>query len=452
MAQVKFIATNATNFTSITPDEGTLYFLSDTHQIYKGSQAYSGACVKSVTSFPATGEVNTLYINTANNQVKFYNGSTYVDVIIPAQSISTSDNGFATAAQVANYVKDVSGDVESLKSTVAGHTTDISDLKSKDEELAGDIATNASDISAISGNITTLASRVSTAENDIDALETAVGTINGTGAGSIAKALSDAKAYTDTLSNGAVATNTSDITGLKTSVGNLQNDKADKATTLEGYGIADAYTKTQTDSAIATAVANSEHLKREIVTSLPDASNADAHTIYMVSKTDGSGNQKYDEYMLVNGAFEKIGDSAVDLTNYATKDYADNAASNAASTAKSEAITAAGAAADTKISTAIGALDKVDSAVSGQYVSSVSETDGIISVTRADLPTYTLATGSANGTVAFNGTDVAVKGLGSAAYTASNAYDTAGTAATKADAALESAKAYTDSALEWGTL
>ena len=43
--------------------------------------------------------------------------------------------------------------------------------------------------------------------------------------------------------------------------------------------------------------------------------------------------------------------------------------------------------------------------------------------------TYTLTEGTANGTVAFNGTNVAVHGLGSAAYTESSAYDTAGAAA-----------------------
>ena len=43
-------------------------------------------------------------------------------------------------------------------------------------------------------------------------------------------------------------------------------------------------------------------------------------------------------------------------------------------------------------------------------------------------PTYTLEEGSTNGTVAFNGEDVAVHGLGSAAYTESSAYDAAGAA------------------------
>ena len=41
-------------------------------------------------------------------------------------------------------------------------------------------------------------------------------------------------------------------------------DKADKATTLEGYGITDAYTKTETNTAISTAVANSKHASLKI--------------------------------------------------------------------------------------------------------------------------------------------------------------------------------------------
>ena len=43
----------------------------------------------------------------------------------------------------------------------------------------------------------------------------------------------------------------------------------------------------------------------------------------------------------------------------------------------------------TQIENALGTLDVADAAVVGQYVSSVSETDGKIIVTRADLPDYT---------------------------------------------------------------
>lgn len=69
-------------------------------------------------------------------------------------------------------------------------------------------------------------------------------------------------------------------------------------------------------------------------------------------------------------------------------------------------------------------------------------------VTITNSGVRSVGTGSTNGTISVNtnGTavDVAVKGLGSAAYTASTAYDAAGTAQTKADAALASAKEYAD--------
>ena len=93
----------------------------------------------------------------------------------------------------------------------------------------------------------------------------------------------------------------------------------------------------------------------------------------------------------------------------------------------------------------INGLNVTDTAVTGKYVSAVSETNGKIEVTREDLPTYTLASGTANGTVAFNGADVAVTGLGSAAYTDAKNYATAAQGV-KADSALQAADVVTGSA------
>ena len=92
--------------------------------------------------------------------------------------------------------------------------------------------------------------------------------------------------------------------------------------------------------------------------------------------------------------------------------------------------------AEAQINAKIDTLDYTDTAVAGEYVSAVSENNGIISVTRAALPTYTLAEGATNGTVKFNGTEVAVHGLGSAAYTEASAYATSAQG-TKADNALQ---------------
>lgn len=82
----------------------------------------------------------------------------------------------------------------------------------------------------------------------------------------------------------------------------------------------------------------------------------------------------------------------------------------------------------------INALDKADSAVEGQYVSAVSQTDGVITVTRAALPTgvtYTFAEGTTDGAFVVTPSNgeaqtVNIHGLGSAAYEDTGAFEAAG--------------------------
>lgn len=152
-------------------------------------------------------------------------------------------------------------------------------------------------------------------------INTKLDTIQGTGEGSITKALEDAKAYTDT-------------------------------------------TKTALQQEIAEAVANADHLKREIVNVLPEVATADANTIYMVAKTGGTGEQQYDEYLLINGTFEKIGDSAVDLSGYVTKDELTSQISTVKTEAAEDATTKADAAQAAAIAAAAtDATTKADAAL-----------------------------------------------------------------------------------------
>lgn len=53
----------------------------------------------------------------------------------------------------------------------------------------------------------------------------------------------------------------------------------------------------------------------EVVSSLP-TSNISATTIYLVPKTEDETSNVYDEYLYVNSAWEKIGDTSIDLSNY----------------------------------------------------------------------------------------------------------------------------------------
>ena len=75
----------------------------------------------------------------------------------------------------------------------------------------------------------------------------------------------------------------------------------------------------QTEAQVAAAVAAADHLKRRKVESLEaiDLTAADAaRYIYMVPKANAGGADKYDEYMVLDGALEPVGDWDVDLTGY----------------------------------------------------------------------------------------------------------------------------------------
>lgn len=65
----------------------------------------------------------------------------------------------------------------------------------------------------------------------------------------------------------------------------------------------------------------SANLKREIVEALP--ATGEANIIYMVSRAEAEEQNVYDEYMYINNAWEKIGSTEVDLSDYYTKEETD---------------------------------------------------------------------------------------------------------------------------------
>ena len=94
------------------------------------------------------------------------------------------------------------------------------------------------------------------------------------------------------------------------------------------------YSKIEVETYVAQQIANAGHLKRVVVEQLPDVSIAQANTIYMIKKAGGGiaswGKNIYEEYMVINGEWELLGNSQVDLTDYAKTDYVDNKTKNKA--------------------------------------------------------------------------------------------------------------------------
>lgn len=78
---------------------------------------------------------------------------------------------------------------------------------------------------------------------------------------------------------------------------------------------------------IQSEIGSAGHLKRLIVENLPAESDADLDTIYMVAQKSVLNGDKYVEWMVVevegSRSWEKIGDTSVDLSGYATTETTD---------------------------------------------------------------------------------------------------------------------------------
>ena len=137
------------------------------------------------------------------------------------------------------------------------------------------------------------------------------------------------------------------VATLETNIGNLQTEIDKKANSEDVYNktdidgklttvageiakkanAADVYTKDEADLAIDAAVAGASHLTRQIVTAqelaafIANPATASDNVIYMQKFSSGEGKDNYKEYMRFgtegNYSIELIGDTSVDLTDYA---------------------------------------------------------------------------------------------------------------------------------------
>lgn len=84
------------------------------------------------------------------------------------------------------------------------------------------------------------------------------------------------------------------------------------------YKKSEVYSKTEVQSLMSAL----NTLKFQIVDTLP-TENIDAKTIYLTAKADSESGNAYDENIYINGAWEVIGDTTIDLSDYYKKSEAD---------------------------------------------------------------------------------------------------------------------------------
>lgn len=109
-------------------------------------------------------------------------------------------------------------------------------------------------------------------------------------------------------------------------IGELQTGKADKASTLAGYGITDAMTSEQTTQAIQTAISESGHAVFQKVDEVPDVGSAQANVLYLVMNAETGF---YDIYAKVGEEVVRLDDTSVNLDAYSTTEEMNQAISTA---------------------------------------------------------------------------------------------------------------------------
>ena len=468
---VKFLKGTQANFDGLQSKDVNTFYYVDGKDLYLGNvKLTNGADLAAAVQRVAKTESDIESIKTSLGnltQVKF---DALVEKMTAAEGKITVAEGKITTLE--GKVSTAEGKISTLEGTVAGHTTSI-----------GNLNTGLSNLTEAAATKTALAEVKATA----DAAEAAITVLNSDGEGSvkaavaegIAKVVADADENFDTLkevadwilndTTGAAAMQ-NDVAKLKTDVAGhgtrlgaaegeidtLQSemdavealaDKADKASQANEAEIETIKGNVKDN---ADAIADNEKAISDEVTRAQEAEGSLSDRLAIVEDLTGAGGDGE-----IGAISEQIAAAKAEAIEAAQKDAASQVSESAAtlrgeiSTAQSEAVRLAGVAADAKYATkAQGALAE------------------------SALQPADIATGSNNGTILVDGSEVSVAGLKSAAFQEASAFDSNGAAAAaetaaksyadglaknydaKGDAAKAeaNAKEYVDTALTWGTI
>ena len=235
-------------------------------------------------------------------------GTSYVGQIISVYEPATEEGGAAT---VNAYIITPARGLMKLASTTASG------------DISSDVANLQGEVKNITDQITSLNTAIEGKASQAD-IEEAVKDKADASAVTALEEVVEAKAEKSYVDEElAKKANADDLTA-KADKSYVDEELAKKANAADVYTKDEVYTKSEVETYVNGQIGSAGHLKREIVEALPLESTADVDTIYMVKKSGGLVDQDhYEEYMVINGAWELIGDTYVDLSNYATTEYVD---------------------------------------------------------------------------------------------------------------------------------
>lgn len=433
------------------------------------ADSYAGLATKDVNTFYYVDNKD-LYLGT----IKLSNGA---DLDAAVVRVAANEGQIASIKEALGNLTQQSydalvqrmGEAEGKISTLEGKMTaaegKITTLEGEMDTVEGKVATLEGEMDAVEGKVASLEANSATkAELKVtDDLakenKAAIEVLNGTGTGSVAAAVAagiaevvaNAPEDFDTLKEVAdwIANDTTGAAALQAAVadhetrlaaaeqaivdingdiealdGRVTKNAEDIAKNAENIGKNDAAIKKNAED----IAKNAENIGKNVEAIAAEKERAEGvegglnTRLLAVEALAGIGSGDGQETIADQIAAAK--EAAITAAN----EYSDGANASLANTLRGEITTAKE-----------GAVSESNGYTDGK----IAELAGTVEKAASALQKADIATGSANGTIQVKGDDVAVKGLGSAAFVETSTFDAAGQAAS----ALQAANAHTDAAL-----
>ncbi len=190
-------------------------------------------------------------------------GKGYIKLAATTGSGDVGEELTALAARVAaneTVIKELQASIKAAQGTIGEHTATLGSYGTRIEAVETKSLANENNISSVSGRVKVNEGAISTANSNISANSSAIAEIN---------------------------------------------------TALAGI-----YTKSQTDTKIAEEIGKQAHFSAKVVTSTDEMT--DPTTLYLVKDESVAGQDKYQEYLIIDGTPTIIGDTSTNLSDYET--------------------------------------------------------------------------------------------------------------------------------------
>ena len=167
MALVQFRTGTLAQYLASEKNANTLYFLTDTGQLYKGDTLYSGAHIR-VTEFPAEGEAvaNSVYVNTTTGEVRYYSNNTnYTQMVKPVATTITDAADHTTIPTTKAVYDYLQGQINDL---------DVGQLAGRVSAVETSVTAAQEDINTLNGGVSVTGSVANTVQTEIEKLDSSI--------------------------------------------------------------------------------------------------------------------------------------------------------------------------------------------------------------------------------------------------------------------------------------